>query len=808
VDPTTGNTGNTLTGNNWYDPSGNVVQQIAPGAGQVFTKSAFSGVNWITATYTGYNTSGVSYTQAQTVSGDIIIEQSLLNFDAVGNTVSVYSYQRRNNASTSTTGALTSSNARVMYSAAWFDGIDRQIASANYGAASSFTRPSTPPSTSSTVLVNSTTYDEAGRVYETTDPKSIVNQKTYDNASRTTQTVEDVGGLARTTNYTYTLDNLIATMTAVNSTTGNQTTTWTHGTTLSSSGVARSDLLASITFPDSVSGSDVVSFAYNRLGEQLTITDQRGTVRTLYRDELGRQTNDCVTTGGGTDSTVLQIAIAYEVRGMVYTVTSTNSATPGSGTVLNQVQLTYNTFAQLTQEYQSHSGAVVTTGPTPTPSVQYAYDTGASSSNEIRLNQLTYPNLRTIAYYFGTSGGMNDLLNRVDTIQDTTSGTVDLASYTYLGLGTVVRIAYPQPSVWLDLWGGTSGVFNGLDLFNRVIDQRWQNNTGGTPVDIDRYKYGYDFNSNRQYKANVVGTANVAAGLDEYYTYDTLNRLTDMQRGVLNGTNTGITGTIPREMTYGLDPTGNWSTYVTATAGTTDLTQGRVSNTVNEITNITESGGTPLWATPAYDAAGNMTTMPQPGTPTSSFTAVYDAWNRMTAVDSGGSPVGQYTYDGRNRRIISVTTQTRHSYFTDNWQDIEQRVGTATTMDQQHVWGIRYIDELVCRDDATPERLYTCQDAIFSVTCITDTSGAPQERIVYDPYGDAAWFNGSWVPSGDSLSWMYSYQGGQLDPYTSLYGFRLRMQSPCLGLWPQRDPLQTLVTSDSIPYPQLKAMLV
>ena len=36
---------------------------------------------------------------------------------------------------------LLSPTARVSYSAAWFDGIDRQIASANYGAAASFTYP-------------------------------------------------------------------------------------------------------------------------------------------------------------------------------------------------------------------------------------------------------------------------------------------------------------------------------------------------------------------------------------------------------------------------------------------------------------------------------------------------------------------------------------------------------------------------------------------------------------------------------------------------------------------------------------------
>jgi hypothetical protein len=53
--------------------------------------------------------------------------------------------------------------------------------------------------------------------------------------------------------------------------------------------------------------------------------------------------------------------------------------------------------------------------------------------------------------------------------------------------------------------------------------------------DLDRYEYGYDQDSNRQWKANVVGTLAVSSRLDEFYTYDPLNRLTKMQRGVLTG---------------------------------------------------------------------------------------------------------------------------------------------------------------------------------------------------------------------------------------------------------------------------------
>jgi hypothetical protein len=45
--------------------------------------------------------------------------------------------------------------------------------------------------------------------------------------------------------------------------------------------------------------------------------------------------------------------------------------------------------------------------------------------------------------------------------------------------------------------------------------------------DLDRYKYGYDQNSNRQWKQNVVATS-AGKALDEYYTYDALNRMTSV----------------------------------------------------------------------------------------------------------------------------------------------------------------------------------------------------------------------------------------------------------------------------------------
>jgi YD repeat-containing protein len=118
----------------------------------------------------------------------------------------------------------------------------------------------------------------------------------------------------------------------------------------------------------------------------------------------------------------------------------------------------------------------------------------------------------------------------------------------------------------------------------------------------------------------------------------------------------------------------------------------------------------------------------------------------MAKISNSSGTVATYAYDGRSRRIVKTTSaERRHFYFTNQRQDLEERVGTSTSMDKQYVWGIRYVDELICRDDATPERLYACQDANYNLTAIVDTSGNVQERYLFDPYGNRTVMNASWA---------------------------------------------------------------
>ena len=123
-------------------------------------------------------------------------------------------------------------------------------------------------------------------------------------------------------------------MTAVNSRTGNQTTTYTYGTTLEDSEIAASILLRSITYPDSVSGSDVVLSSYNRQSQKISTTDQRGCVHAFDYDKLGRLIQDRVTTlGSGVDASFRRLGISYGIRGQVFQSTSYDNPTVGSGSV-------------------------------------------------------------------------------------------------------------------------------------------------------------------------------------------------------------------------------------------------------------------------------------------------------------------------------------------------------------------------------------------------------------------------------------------------------------------------------------------
>src|SRR5262249_115169 len=151
--------------------------------------------------------------------------------------------------------------------------------------------------------------------------------------------------------------------------------------------------------------------------------------------------------------------------------------------------------------------------------------------------------------------------------------------------GTVVQRAHPQPGDDMTLIGTGTGdagdKYTGLDRFGRVVDLRWKTSS----TDLDRFKYGYDRDSNRLYRTNEVNHS-----FDELYhangasgSYDGLNQLQEFRRGTLTDANSdGIPDTVTtasRSQSWSPDAAGNF------TSVTSDGTsQSRSHNKQNEIT--------------------------------------------------------------------------------------------------------------------------------------------------------------------------------------------------------------------------------
>jgi RHS repeat-associated protein len=504
---------------------------------------------------------------------------------------------------------------------------------------------------------------------------------------------------------------------------------------------------------------------------------------------------------------VLRIANAYEVRGMVSGITSYDNAIVGSGNVVNDVQLVYNSFAQVIADYQSHVGAV---NQATTPLVQFGYANG--NTNTTRVTTMVYPNGRVLNYNYGPTGGMNDALSRIASLIDT-DGVTNLAEYYYLGLSSIIEVAESQPGLAYTLLGLTPGndpvtgdIYQGLDLFGRIKNLIWTS-TGGSSSSsssssgaanvVNRIQYGYDRAGNRLWRQELGDPTETH---DELYHNDGLYRLTNLQRGTLNSSQTAILSETFAQC-WGLDATGNWQNYREDNNGdgVWDLVQGRRANPVNEIAAVNNSVGSP-WTMPGYDAAGNMTILPQPGNPGMEYGGIYDAWNRLVSLSSGGSQVAEYQYDGFRRRIVKQTysggvqSEIRHFYYSPGWQILEERVGTSNVPDRQFVWGIRYVDDLVLRDrdsndtGVLNERLYAVQDSTWNVITLLNSVGLVEERYEYDGYGTLTVMTSGFGMRGSSLfDWEISYAGYRLDGESGLYLVRHRYYHSILGCFLSRD---------------------
>jgi RHS repeat-associated protein len=283
------------------------------------------------------------------------------------------------------------------------------------------------------------------------------------------------------------------------------------------------------------------------------------------------------------------------------------------------------------------------------------------------------------------------------------------------------------------------------------------------------------------------------------HTYDGLYQLATMRRGNRIGSAPYSIDSNERKIgqQWTLDPTGNWATFKEDPDGdlTWDTKHTRAHNKANEITAIAGSS-----THVAHDRAGNMIKCPKPGTWEAAYDLKYDAWNRLVEVKEGTTVLATYAYDGLNRRVKTTSGgTTRHFYYSAAWQVLEERLGTSPDMaaaDRQFVWGLRYVDDLVLRNQylsSSNEVLFAVQDANFNVAATVDDGATPAvvERFVYSPYGAVQIRTANFANPISSSEWEYRYAGYRFDTQTGLMQVRNRYLHPQLGRWVTRDPLES-----------------
>jgi RHS repeat-associated protein len=600
-----------------------------------------------------------------------------------------------------------------------------------------------------------------------------------------------------------------------------QTTQYVYGTeaNLASPAVRRFDVLVGEIYPDSddtynptgtegskfANGTDAtydrVEYTYDYASRKLTWKLQDTTLHTYNYDSVGRLLSDVATTlGSGIDGAIRRIESGYDDLSRRSTVSSYSATS--AGTLLNQVSYTYDGWGNELSCLQGHEGTA-----TGAPGYTKTFADGAVSGEAkyVRLASMAYPNARVVYHNYLTSG-VGFKLSRVDNVANDASGTTKFSQYTFLGQGSIVKIAHPAVTGGLNLDLGTgTGNPAGWDDFGRIDDQKWQNDAASIK---DRYQYGYDRTSNRTFRDNLTASAK-----DHFYPYDGLDRVTTAKQGDLNAGRTDITGTPAFQETWTLESLGNWRQLVQTTSGTTTLNQTRTHTKANETTTINASVGT-NWGDGVLDRNGNMTRVPKPSTPNELWQLTYDAWNRLVLVvnDVGGATIAKYKYDGLHRRTVKLKPNganwdRRDYYYSCEWQVVEERellntasqTTVATVPKFQWLWDIRYIDAVLLRDenkdgdgdcvDGTDQRLYYAQDANFNTTALLDTSGNVVERVLYDAYGRHTLYQVNWTTVHASTVYNNEvlYASYRLNPESGMYQVRHREYHPTLGRWVQRD---------------------
>ena len=577
-----------------------------------------------------------------------------------------------------------------------------------YDSAGNLTSATTP-------LGNKTSYgyDSTGRPTSIVDPRGNVTGGTpsahtttvaYSAGDEVTSVTDQLG---HTTTKTYDADGNLTSVTDPN----NHTWSYTYDA---------DNRLTKVTAPD----LSTTTYAYDQVGNLASRTDANGNA-TLYAYDAANRLititdalNRTWTLGYDADSNLISIALPssgtihylYDALGRRISATysdgtpavgwsydadgNVSSMTDGAGTVTD----TYNQLDQLTQTSRGSD------------TFAYTYDPVGRTASR------TYPDGTATSYAYDNDGNL----------ASATTGT-DVTSYQFDPAGYLTQTTLPNGVVEA----------NTFDAASRIT----QLNDG-----FRTFAYGYDP------AGNVI--SRTVGGVTDTYSYDTLNRLTDISGGLA--------------VHYGYDPVGNRTTMTDST-GTTSYSY----DLGDQLQSATGPGGTISYG---FDQNGNENSA--------------GAWNYSFNLAgqligaSNGSTSASYGYDGSGNRLSSTVGSATTNYLWDSNFGLPQLAierDSSSSLIRRYTYGNGRISM------TTPSTAaYYSTDPLGSVTELSGAGGTQLGQYDTNPFGDGATATGV-DPSVAGNP--YGFAGEYQDPTTGLYDLRARQYDPSTGRFLSRDPL-------------------
>ncbi len=450
------------------------------------------------------------------------------------------------------------------------------------------------------------------------------------------------------------------------------------------------------------SGEVVTAYAYDSLGNLVSVTDPNSNVTLYLYDDFGQMLRQTSPVTGVTN-------YQYDAAGNLVAVTDANEATTArSYDASNRLIAAVSSRPGTATETVTWTYGDVAAGPfaknrmtsmtDPTGSTSYTYDRRGLLAREAKtIGQATYTtsftheasgNRATITYPSGRlTTYTHDHAGRPVSL--TSAGATIISSASYLPFGPATRLV---------LGNGTTQTFT---RDTRYLPLR--NTLSGTATLAD-YDYGRDAIGNVTRIDDLLDP-----GYDRTFAYDGLNRLVSANGGA----------SLWGAGSYSYDGMGN---QLSLTLGTTRAATFTMVGTTPKIAAATENGTERLVG---YDAAGNETTV-------GATTYAHSARNQLLA-----DGTRTYAYDGRGiRTITSTPSQHRYSLYTPelNLLAETETTGSATpSVIWEYLWFAGQPAAQI--DNTTGAIAWYFVDHLGTPILQTNGAGQITWRVEYEPYG-------------------------------------------------------------------------